>query len=363
MKKRLISLILVVCMLIPACITVTAAEIRMSDAESEIAERIEKIVALSYSDFSGQYEIGNAICIFNADTVCMYYLIPIFRNQVCVGTIELDENGNVTLTDETALYRNIEALDAPAYFLYTTGGIVYAEQLENTAKLYDSGLCILENGNFTDLSYADKIALAKTYVETAISCFDINAVIAKTEFCNIARTDVLPLTEVPTLETEECAITNFVYQGSYNICWAACVATIVNYKKGYSLTAGNVATKMGHNYTADDYAGASLSETVSALSRYGLTYGSSGKLSWSNVKSRINADQPFIVCIEEGSINAGHMLTGYGYSCQYGDSEVDADSRYLQVWDPNGAKRSFSYYASSYSLYGYSWTWTYTIVD
>lgn len=52
-----------------------------------------------------------------------------------------------------------------------------------------------------------------------------------------------------------------------------------------------------------------------------------------------------------------------GSSCQYGDDEADAAMRYVQVWDPNGYKRTLQYYASSYSLYGYSWRWTETLVD
>ena len=123
-----------------------------------------------------------------------------------------------------------------------------------------------------------------------------------------------------------------------------------------------VILNLAMSYTEFGYAGASTSETVSALSYYGLSYSSTAtKLSWTRVKKNIANDSPFIVGITSSA--GGHMMTGYGYSCQYGDAEADAALRYVQAWDPNGYKRTLEYYATGYSLYGYSWTWAVTLVD
>lgn len=360
--KRVLSIILSLAMILAISVPTFAAGANTSSLESEAVDRIEQIVSLVYSDSPGQYEIKNAVPIYNADMVCVYYIIPIFRDQECVGTVELDASGNVTLTDEVTLYTNITELSSPAYLLYTSGGIVYAEFPGEVVELYDSGFDIPSNNDFTTLPYTDKVALAETCLETANTSLDISAVIKHTELTSIVVPDVSLFEVVPVVESKNCPIKNFITQSTYNLCWAACVATIANYKKGYTLTAEQVATAMGHKYTSPNYNGASTSDTVSALSLYGLSYSSIGdKLSWARVKSNINSDCPFIIGIT--SINGGHMLAGYGYECKYGDAEADGNLRYVHVWDPNGAKRTLQYYASSYSIYGYAWRWTETLVD
>lgn len=287
-------------------------------------------------------------------------------------TAEVDVTGNVTLTDEVTLYAEITELNVPTYLLYTSGGVVYAEIPGEIVELYDSGFDIPVNNSFMLLSYADKAAQAETCLETTAANLNISAVVAQTELMSTTVRQASPFGVIPCIEIEECAITDFVTQGNYNICWAACVATIVNYKNETSLTAEAVATKMKHNYTDDKYDGATFEQTISALSEYGLTYSfESGKLGWSDVKRNVIDDCPFIVGLSSTNYNPttgqmetwGHMLTGYGYNCRPGDGVADENLRNVQVWDPNGAHYTFAYYASSYSMYGYSWTWVITLVD
>ena len=165
-------------------------------------------------------------------------------------------------------------------------------------------------------------------------------------------------------ETETCAITDFVTQGNYPICWVACIATIANYRNGDDLTAGEVATAAGHIYYSSSYNSANLSEIVSALSLYGLDYSCVyTKLTWSSLKNNINADRPFIIIIESSA--GRHALTCYGYSCQIGDADEYSSSRYVSVWDPNGSETTFQYNATNlkFSRYSYTWTWEATIYD
>lgn len=143
-------------------------------------------------------------------------------------------------------------------------------------------------------------------------------------------------------------------------------------EKENSLSAENVATAMGRNYTDSKYQGADEVETANALALYNLTYRATNmKLSWSNLKNNVVSDCPFIIGITAPQYNAqtgntdivGHMLVGYGYSCDYGDEAIDSDSRYVYTWDPNGVQRYLQYHASGYSIYGYTWTWVETLVD
>lgn len=361
--KKIVSLFLVFCMLISFCLAVSAAETDTNILTSEVADRIEQIVSASFSTSPGQYDIDDFFAIYNADTSCVYFIIPIFHGQECVGMVEVDVSGSVTMTNDGTLYNNIIELPAAEYVLFTSGGIVYAELPGVTVELYDSGFEFPLNSEFMSLSYTDKVELAETCLETATTSFDVLAVIEEVEIPYITAPELslFALGGIVT-ESESCSITNFVEQGNYNICWAACVATIVNYKNGRALTAADVAAEMGHNYTLPGYTGASLEDTISALSFYSLTYNAtSAKLSWTGVKDNIKNNRPFIVGIE--SSGGRHMLTGYGYSCHIGDDDTYSNSRYVYVWDPNGAKRTFQYNASSYSLYGYSWSWIETLID
>lgn len=362
MKKRLISCLIAFCILCSLCSSVYAVDSSNDSLESDLSVQIEQIISQFYFDQPGQYAVGGAITIFNADTESVYYIIPVFCNQECVGVVELDVAGNITLTDGIVLYTEISEFSSSSYLLYTYGGVVYAESQAEVIELYDSGFDIPVNNDFALLSYSEKVALAETCSQTAASSLNISAIIEETELSSIIASDVSPLALVPTLEAEECAITNFVTQNGYNICWSACIATIANYMYGFCLTAEGIARAAGHDYTDENYTGAYLNEIEYAFSLYGLTYTtSSGKLGWEDVKENVVEDRPFAVRIHSGTLESGHMLTCYGYSCQYGDSESSSSSRYIKVWDPNGYKLTFAYNSSSFNLYGYSWTWTHTL--
>lgn len=361
--KRTISLLVVLSMLISFCFTVSATgSINVGSIESNTSERIEEMVSMFYSDYPGYYSVGDAIDIYNPDGPCIYYIIPVFRNQECVGRIEMDVGGGVVLSDDTELYQSIAELDSSDYILYSTGGIVYAESPEITVELYDSGYNISSLNDFSELPYSYKISEITQYVQTAQTGIDAEAVIEQTDPVCSANTEVAPMGATPVLDSRSCAITKFVKQNGHNICWAACVATIVNFKKGTSYTAEAIATAMGHNYIPDSYPGASLDETVAALSKYNLTYSYiTTKLSWVKVKSNIVNNTPFIMGMS--SVKGGHMLTGYGYQCQSGDAEASSGTRYVRVWEPNGSKLMLQYNASTYSIIGYSWRWISTVID
>lgn len=369
MKRKILSWLVVVCLSVTFCFPAYGTETHTGSVASDIATRIEQIVAVSCSDLPGQYEIGNAVTIYNADMACVSYMIPVFCDQECVGMVEVDVAGNVTMTDNITLYTNITELPSAEYLLFASGGIVYAAFPGEILELYDSGFDFSLNDEFVSLSYVDKVEVADECFETTKSIFDISAVIEEAVMPCIVDSELALFALPPVLiETEKCLITDFVTQNGYNICWAACVATIVNYRNGDDLSAEEVATAMGHNYISDSYPGASISETVSALSLYGVNCSfASAKLTWPSLKNNIKNDRPFIIGIRATVNNrsVGHMLTGYGYSCHVGDGDMYAGSRYVTVWDPNGAQVTFQYNATSFKLTLYSWMWTWeaTIYD
>ena len=363
MKKKIISFILAASMLIPFCFTAYAAENNTNSLDAEISARIQQIVSNFFSNSPGQYVISNSITIYNADTDRIYYIIPILRNQACVGVVELDMNGNVVLTDDITLYMEISELSFDTFLLYTTGGIVYAESPTDVVDLYNTGIDFPQNDEFVSLSYLDKVEIAKVRLEKAALIFDISAVIEEMNVLCLASPEVSLFAVDLLVESESCSMTTFVEQSTDKDCWAACVATIVNYKNGTDISDADVAASIG----LDCNSGGSTADTLSALSAYGLSYRATGSyISWTSVKNNILNDRPFIIGLVTTYANGnkkGHMITGYGYSCQRGDAEEYASSRYIYAWDPQGAKISFQYDAPSFSMNGYPHDWKETLVD
>lgn len=389
MKKKLISLCLAFVMLFSLSITAQASveslgeistEEPVLSAERDIADRLEDMISHFYYDVPGQYTVGNAIAIYNADTDNIYYIIPIFRGQECVGLAEMSNDGNITLTDGTALYDNIVALDYPNSLLYMTGGVVYAEETDKAVEIYDSGFRVSSNEEFVGATFKEKTEKVATKAEGMAMPLVASAVVSQVEVVNVSARNELLRGAVPTIEVNDCPIINFVTQGNYNLCWAACVATIANYKKGLSLTAAAVATARGHNYASSSYTGGSATDVTEALATYGLSYSFTlTRIAWPQIKQNIQNRTPFIMYLyapnpkyeyndpdsEEPEFVA-HEVVGYGYSCSYGDSEANETSRYIRVWEPHGGHYYLQDIASSYTfsfLSGTRWTWIGTIID
>ncbi len=346
-------------MLLSLCFVTNATGTTANELELATAEKIEQMVSVFYSGIPGDYEIGNAMTIYNADVESVYYVIPIFRDEECVGTAEVDSMGNVSLCDDTTLYANVSELSLSEYLLYTTGGSVYAENEDNVVELRDNNFNVSTNYNFTSSTYVEKDILADTCFGISALSFDILEVINEVELLDIVVSGASSRAENPSITIRRCSITNFVTQGNYDLCWAATVATIANYKKGLNLTAIGVSNAMGkYDYNAT----ASSSEVISAFSLYGLSYSSvSGKLAWSSIKNNINNNRPFAAGFT--SSQGWHLMTGYGYECYNQDTTQNSGMRLVYIWDSNGYQRVFAHNSSTYTMEGYSWTWVETFVD
>ncbi|MCI8408640.1 MAG: hypothetical protein HFJ09_05135 [Lachnospiraceae bacterium] len=136
-----------------------------------------------------------------------------------------------------------------------------------------------------------------------------------------------------------CPITNFVKQIG-NTCWAATVATIVNYKKNKNITAIDVCNKMGISVSE----GGNLYETQAALKSYKLSYHiKTSHLIWSSICKNIDDDKPFCMALETKTKDA-HIVTGYGYK------STSTGSKKISVWDSNGYKRIVEYKAGETAI-------------
>ena len=74
MKRKVICLLLAVCMVLPFCITAYAdGNDAGTSVESQIAANITQMVLSSYADVPGRYEVQSALTVYNGDTDSVYY--------------------------------------------------------------------------------------------------------------------------------------------------------------------------------------------------------------------------------------------------------------------------------------------------
>lgn len=155
--------------------------------------------------------------------------------------------------------------------------------------------------------------------------------ITKMEKVNISeeirKSNLLVERYSPTVTSEVgyyyCNLNNAQGQYGRQMCWAASVATIVNYIRGTGYTAWDVCNTMGIGYDQ----GATASEKQQALAHYGINYVEKmGQSSFSSIMSDIGAKRP--IAASTTSSKGGHAVTVYGY-------RNISSGQYVMIWDSN----------------------------
>lgn len=113
-------------------------------------------------------------------------------------------------------------------------------------------------------------------------------------------------------------------QGDYRLCWAASAATIINYRLGQSVTAKNIADKLGRGYND----GGDISDINNVLRMYNVYYYAvSSMMSFDDVMKNIKAKYPIAMrCKAANPGNCDHIITIYGFRNLTSGS-------YLMCWD------------------------------
>lgn len=162
----------------------------------------------------------------------------------------------------------------------------------------------------------------------------------------------------PTMTGVTCQLYNPQGQGHFGLCWAASVATIVNYRIGSTLDAQTVADEENVSYNAPG----TLENVVNSLHRFTLTKYTSAKyqITWSQIQKNIIDNQRPIY------VSAKSSVGGHGVVC-FGCKELNS-IRYLNIWNPGdndgkGKASIIRYSASgtSFTFANYTWVWTYTV--
>lgn len=163
-----------------------------------------------------------------------------------------------------------------------------------------------------------------------------------------------------TSSSTVCSLYHKKGQGNYALCWAACVATIRNYRKGTNSTAKEVADAVDVAYDE----GAPLGIAHLALNNLGVAYNKynhdvNNRMSWSSLKSNINGKFP--VYVDAKAPVGGHAVVAYGYT-------VAAGTTFVILWNPGGnngtgnvTSAEFSESGTTFTYNNKTWTWTYSI--
>lgn len=331
--------------------------------KKDIKDILRMAGGLAEADY-GRGCVDSYISVYNVDSQETFFLYPVYLDGELRYVAHVSESGDISVTSNLEAIKAIEQLREENVLLYVDNGVYYATSKKGTTELCDEGYVIHDDKySFDNKSYAEKLDVMDDQGAT-FETFEVKedafATTGKTIGMNDSTNgwwdwwwwgDDDDEDQGETI-TKKCAITNFLRQGNYGLCWACTVGTITNFMTGRNLTGKNVADMMGIGY--DD--GATIDEIKTALGRYGLSFTVyNKKLPFSQIKNNINADKPFGICLS--TYNAGHAITGYGYSYNTANTSSNASTNLVYAWDSNGYQISFAQNASRINTSGYSFSW------
>lgn len=309
-----------------------------------------------------RYSLGTPYIIYNPDveTVEEVYYYPILFDHEIVfilSVIHTTEGWTLSATNDIAeeLNQIDYAFDPSPVFCEMDNHLIAL--YENDYKIvqeYESSndFCLnLQEKEFLEEPYLDQIAEVKENIQN-MQPVDIEQIFSFSKNEDIKEEYSPSFSENRNSGSDVvkiCALYNVQTQGSYGICWAASVATIINYRLGTNYSAKNICDKLGTGYV-----GADINIKQKALKSYGITYYQSGnQLNWSVLTKNINNKYP----IAASTFNAkgdGHAMTIYGYRFR-------ASNKWIVMVNPANKNTITALYKTSNTTYTFdnqTWTWT-----
>ena len=280
------------------------------------------------------------------------YYYPVYdKNQELIAVLSVmgtTDGWCVSMSQEWVSDLRTLAPSNSAYLFYKIGDDLYVEN--SLIKYHIDGSNEVEDNSFS----------RKSYIEKKNIIFDISSKFRKADMENVDFSlldTYTPSFSTNTSSSKICSLYKKRGQGSLNVCWAASVATICNYRRGTNYTATGIADDMNISYDA----GASIEVAQSALSMHEVSYSnlnknSNSKMTWSTLKRNINGYLPVYVSAKISG--SGHAVVAYGYST------TTAGTNYVILWNPGTANSITVEFKSSGTTFAYSnktWTWTHSL--
>lgn len=248
------------------------------------------------------------------------YYLPLYDGDEVVLTMNVlqSENGwSASLGTEM-----VDELNQVEY--KANGGVAYYTQDEIVMENSTGSIELMKEtedapsnrGEFALLPYAEKEEIVEDSDDQVelIDTDNERGAIGETGY----SPSVLLNDRYAYLYTQDC----YVSQGSYNLCWAASIATIYRYRTGNrTKTAINVADDINH-----DYSSANDTDIEKAFMKEKLLYRRRLFLTYDAIKKNIRGKWPVMLIGRIPTTNTKHAVTIIGYN-ESNSTEL------VQVWD------------------------------
>ena len=337
-------------LILPTEITAFANENVDTIADILVNDGIITATEVKNQHFGKPYIIYNS---YDNQEGIYYFPIVVYDKVVAVATVLDTEDGmELQVGKDISDQLNEIGYIYSDYILYEYGNDIYAENTAGKNYLYSYA------SRQTELTRGQKIREKNFYNAFLKKKYKIiNAKVKKFTKCREKKSSVDG--NLDALITGSLSLHKPMGQYGYGMCWAAAVATVVNYKKTSAVSAFEVCNRMGIGYNK----GGTIFDEQAALSKYGVNYGKirNSMLDWTTLKKNINNKYPIIANLlcNDGALNA-HAVTIYGYA---------STSKKIKYWDSrinkgNGSKKSttFSVAGSKFlAISGHSYSWMTTL--
>ena len=274
---------------------------------------------LTFSDSIIAYDYTKDGFVYNSE------FIPIKQENKLIGWVIKFSDDNNTIYQFTDAF--VDVIDD------------YVDDETKIAFIYDCNNCYVYDGNTLHMVAQSSVCMKSRSDITDLSEIDFSGI----ELGNYANTYTLQYIANNINSRAQAYIycnVSFVSQNPpSNICWAASAACIVNYLRGYSLTAETVARyRFGENY--DHSINSTLMDDV--LNSYGLSYTYHGRVpSDSVIYSNIYRGFPIMATFLCST--GGHCVVVYG---------INITGGYITLMDPvSGFTRANYSSANGYTYY------------
>lgn len=298
-----------------------------------------------YEGSTNDYSLGSPFTVLNPSSNDTIVFFPVIYGEDIVALFKVnDDNGELSaslLSYFVFELKNLLLSNIKKEFILLTDGIVLqaydGQNYITIYKLFENNNPVLDLSqsinnfcqNFHLVNYNDLVTPIK-----ADGTYSINS--------NVPVANII---ESKTLNVKG------VSQGNHPWCWAATCAALINYLKGYSLTASSIANYV---YPNNPEQGASWTEIRNAYNHWGLSVVQSTVINFGSVRNIINSGKPMHLGLTGHSV----ALIGFTYTEQGGIYE-----RILILLEPNGGvKKSVTLKSNNNFDYELSGTnsWKYT---
>lgn len=261
------------------------------------------------------------------------YYFPVLLNGNIEATLAItkDKNGNLSSTFSKDFSSNLNKIllnnKNRKYRLFSINNEIRAID-DNNALLVSNDISEKKSLNEIDANTISKInrLLENNIKEKKYKEYSIDPLQIENNSTINSERAIQGIVDGPT--SSKYLSIPVVYQYSHPWCWAATCASIINYKKSYSLSASDVV-KYIYGSAVDK--GGTSDQDIKAYNHWGLyPYYDSWNMTWSNAKSELDGGSPIHSLWYTINGSSGHSMTVRGYE-YYADTN---DKVYLLI-DPN----------------------------